>query len=377
VRARWREPAPGERDAGERSWEVVRAAFAAREPVPRRRAKWPLLVTAAGAAVVAAALSPPGLAVLDSIRDAVRGEASRDELVGLPAPGRLLVNAPAGTWVVQQDGSKRFLGGYADASWSPHGLYLAAARSNTLVAMEPNGRVHWKLARPAPVGAPTWSDATPPCCRIAYLAGHALRVVNGDGTGDRELTPNAVGAGLAAFAWRPWTHQLAYRNARDELQLVDVDRGTTLWQRPTPGVERLEWSDDGSRLLVSTRRPLVLDRRGRTIAVLPRGVGLPAAFVPHSHALALVQSAAGRSSVLLFSGPRYEHRRAVFSGPGALGGLAWSPNGRRLLVDWRSADQWLFIPTTPGRRVVTVARVGGIFDSGPEHYATIGGWCCR
>jgi WD40-like Beta Propeller Repeat len=376
VRARWREPAPGEREAGDRSWEVVRSAFAAREPVPRKRARWPILVAAAGAAVVAAALSPPGLAVLGSIRDAVRGETGRDELVRLPAPGRLLVNAASGAWVVRQDGSKRFLSDYADAAWSPNGLYVAAARSNTLVAMEPNGHVHWKLARPAPVGMPVWSDATPPCCRIAYLAGHALRVVNGDGTGDHEVTPNAVGAGLPAFAWRPGTHQLAYKNAHDELLLLDADRNGILWRRATAGVERLQWSDDGRRLLLSSRRSLILDPSGRTIAALPRGVGLPA-FAPRSHALALVQSAAGRSTVLVYSGRRYEHRRALFSGPGVFGGIAWSPNGRWLLVDWRSADQWIFIPSTPGHRVVAVAGVGGIFDSGPEHGATIGGWCCR
>jgi dipeptidyl aminopeptidase/acylaminoacyl peptidase len=374
VNRRWSRAAPGERDAGERSWEVVRAAFVAREPVPRRRARWPFLVAAAGAAVVAAALSPPGLAVLGSLRDAVRGDAARDELVHLPAPGRLLVNAPAGAWVVQQDGSKRFLSGYHDAAWSPHGLYLGAARSNTLVAMEPNGRVHWKLARRAQVGAPIWSfDGF----RIAYLAGHGLRIVNGDGTGDHELTPNAVGAGLPAYAWRPATHALAYRNARDELLLVDVDRSRILWRRPTAGVERLEWSDDGRRLLVSGRRSLVLDPRGRTIATLPRGVGLPAGFAPRNHRLALVESAGGRSSAVLLSGPRYEHRRALFSGPGAFGGVAWSPDGRWLLVDWRSADQWLFIPSTRGRRVVAIPRVGRVFDSGPEHYATIGGWCCR
>src|SRR5207244_13119498 len=44
--------------------------------------------------------------VLGSIKDAVRG---RDNLVSLPASGRILVNAPAGAWVVQHDGSKRFL----------------------------------------------------------------------------------------------------------------------------------------------------------------------------------------------------------------------------------------------------------------------------
>ena len=35
---RWREPAPGEREAADRGWEVVRSAFEERIPVPRKRA---------------------------------------------------------------------------------------------------------------------------------------------------------------------------------------------------------------------------------------------------------------------------------------------------------------------------------------------------
>ena len=371
---RWNEPAPGERDAEERSWHVVRSAFAAREPAPRRRARWPILAVAVGVAVAAAALSPPGLAVLGSIRDAVRGEQTRDELVSLPAPGRLLVNAVAGAWVVQEDGSKRFLSGYRDAAWSPHGLYLVAARSNTLVAMEPDGDVHWTLARRAPVAAPTWSYEG---YRIAYVAGHALRVVNGDGTGDRVLTSNAVGAGLPAFAWRPGTHELAFKNARNELLLVDVDRGRIIWRRRTAGIELLDWSADGRRLLVAGSPPMVLDARGRAVATLRPSAVVPAEFAPHGHALAIVTTSRGRSTVAVYSGHRYERRRVVFSGAGVFGGLAWSPDGRWLLVDWRTADEWIFLRSTAVRRVVTVPHVGRIFDSGPEHYATIAGWCCR
>src|SRR5437667_329424 len=299
---RWDEPAPHEDEAEERSWQVVRAAWEERIPLARPsvvRRRWPVVALAAGLAVLAAALSPPGTAVLGSIKDAVRG---RDNLISLPAPGRILVNAPAGAWVVQHDGSKRLLSNYLDAAWSPHGLYLAAARGNTLVALEPNGRVHWKLARSHPIGAPQWSFEG---YRIAYLAGHALRVVNGDGTGDRLIAPNAVGPGLPAFAWRPGTHELAYKNGRNELVFADVDGSSVLWRRPTNGVERLFWSDDGKRLLVSTGPPVVLDAHGRTIARLSNG--FPAAFAPHSHTLALVASANGRSTVRLDSGT--SHRR--------------------------------------------------------------------
>ena len=69
----WHEPAPGEREAVERSWEIVREAFEERIPAPRRRDWRPFALAAVAAAVVAAALSPPGHAVFGSLRDAVRG----------------------------------------------------------------------------------------------------------------------------------------------------------------------------------------------------------------------------------------------------------------------------------------------------------------
>ena len=370
---RWDEPAPREHDAEERSWQVVRAAWeervaSARPSLVRRR--WPLIAFATALAVIAAALSPPGMAVLGSIKDAVRG---RDNLVSLPAPGRILVNAPAGAWVVQHDGSKRFLSNYADAAWSPHGLYLAAARRNTLVALEPNGRVHWTLARSAPVGGPVWSYEG---YRIAYLAGHALRVVNGDGTGDRLVAANAVGPGLPAFAWRSRTHELAYKNGRNELVLVDADRSRVLWHRPTTGVERLLWSDDGDRLLVAAGAPVVLDAHGRTIATFPRRGVTPAAFVPHSRGLTLVTSVNGRSTVSVYSGPQYARRRVIFSGIGVFAGLAWSPDRRWLLVDWTTADQWVFIRVIPSPRVRTVSNISQTFGTGPESRFAVAGWCC-
>ncbi len=365
----WHDPAPGEREAADRSWEVVRSAFEERIPVPRKRDWRPIVAVAFGLALLAAAFSPPGNAVLGSLRDAVRGQ---DHLVSLPSRGNILVNAQGGVWVVKQDGSKRFLGGYDNAAWSPHGLYLAAARGNELVALEPNGHVHWKLARERQVGGPQWSYEG---FRIAYLSGPALYVVNGDGTGNRLITPSAGGSGLIALAWRPGTHQLAYNNSQNQLVLLDVDRRRVLWRRPTEGLEQLLWSDDGRRLLVADGRPRMLDAAGRTIAALPRQNILPAAFVRRSHAVALTGVETGSSTVSIYSGPRYDRRRVVFSGAGLFGGLAWSPDGRWLLVDWRSADQWVFIRSAAVRRI-DVRNIGNTFDSGPEHYATLAGWCC-
>jgi hypothetical protein len=371
---RWDDPAPNERDAEDRVWEVVRAAWEERVPAARPsvlRRKWPVFALAAALVVLAAALTPPGMAVLGSIRDAVQ---KNDNLVSLPASGRILVNAPAGAWVVQQDGSKRFLSGYRDAAWSPHGLYLAAARGNTLVALEPNGNVHWKLARRHPVGAPTWSYEG---YRIAYLDGHALRVVNGDGTGDRLLAPNAAGGQLPAFAWRPGTHELAYKNARNQVLLVDVDRSRVLWRRSTTGVVELLWSDDGRRLFVGTTVPLVLDQRGRTVATLPQGHDSPVAFVPHTRTLTVVTATHLRSTVATYSGPRYRRRRVIFSGVGVFAGLAWSPDRRWLLVDWSTADQWVFVRVAPTPRVRTISDISATFGTGPESRFAVAGWCCR
>src|SRR5206468_5219309 len=120
-------------------------------------------LAAAAGAIVAAAITSPGHSVVNSIRDAVGREkvvgvrnAQRD-LVRLPAPGRLLVQTPRGAWVVQRDGSRRLLGRYRDASWSPHGKFVAGVLpSRTLVALEPNGTVRREKAQQQRLAPPGW-----------------------------------------------------------------------------------------------------------------------------------------------------------------------------------------------------------------------------
>ena len=63
--------------------------------------------------------------------------------------------------------------------------------------------------------------------------------------------------------------------------------------------------------------------------------------------------------------------KAVFNGTGVIRDLAWSPDGRWLLLNWRGADQWIFL-RTPARKLVTVSNIRGTFGGG----ATIAGWCC-
>jgi hypothetical protein len=180
--------APGEREAGERAWELVRVAYAEREPVawPRRHAR-PLIAGALVAAAVAATLSPPGRSVVRELRKSVGIEHARPALFSLPAPGKLLVTSRQGAWLVQSDGSKRLLGSYRDAAFSPFGRFVVATRANELVALDPKGEVRWTLARPRP-RFPVWTG-TRTDTRIAYLSAGRLRVVAGDGTGDHAIGP--------------------------------------------------------------------------------------------------------------------------------------------------------------------------------------------
>ncbi len=215
---------PGEREARERSWAVVESAFAEREPQPQRRSWKPIAAVAATVAVVAGLLSPPGRAVLDEIREVVGVEHADPALFSLPTSGRLLVTADSGAWIVDQDGSKRLLGNYREASWSPFGRFVVATRPNELVALEPDGDVRWTLARPD-VRFPRWGG-TRTDTRIAYLSSGGLRVVAGNGKGDRLLDPQAANQ---APRWQGGPgHRLAYARRDGSVRVVDADTGAVL-----------------------------------------------------------------------------------------------------------------------------------------------------
>jgi hypothetical protein len=177
--------APEEAAAQERTWTVVRDAYRTREPVRRRRARRRLLlVPAIAIALAAVTLSPAGATVGRWIRHALGVPHAAPALFKLPAAGSVLVSGAGGTWTVAADGSSRRLGPWRQASWSPHGLFVAVTRTDELAAVDPHGTLHWALARPA-VHDPRWY--VPTGYRVAYLSGHALRVVAGDGTGDHLL----------------------------------------------------------------------------------------------------------------------------------------------------------------------------------------------
>lgn len=367
-----RVPIEGAADAERRAWAVVERAFGEREP---RRVRRSLLVPAlVAAAVLAAALavvavSPAGPALVRSVRQAVGIAHAERALVALPAPGRLLVDSSAGAWLVAADGSRRLLGPYAEASWSPHGLFEVVSRRRELAAVDPAGTIHWSLARSGPVRNARWS---PDGYRIAYDDGRSLRVVAGDGTGDHLV---AASVRPVAPAWRPGTrHVLAYVDAAGAVRIVDADTLQLLAQwHPLDAPLRLLWSPDGRRLLVAGRSSLALRSASlhaiRTLR-LPRSTILDVAWAPRGgrYALAGYVAADDRTYVAV-GGPR---TRTVFQGTGRIDGVEWSPDGRWLVLAWRTADQWVFAPAARGGRLHAVAGITSQFHS--RTFPRLAGW---
>ena len=321
---------PGEHESRERTWSVVASAFAERQPVERRRRTWrPVVAIAVVVAAVAAVLSPPGRAVLGDLREVVGVERAQPALFSLPSNGRLLVASDAGVWVVQHDGSKRLLGPYHSASWSPFGRFVVAARENELAALEPGGDVHWTLAR-AGISAPRWAGSEADT-KIAYSSRAQPRVVAGDGTGDQSICRAPASRG--PFAWRPGAgFVLALAEPNDAASVVDVEACSLRWTSGLVGAARkLEWSSDGARLLVVSRDVVrVLDGRSGRVVATTRG--RDAAFRPGTRQQALIRREGGASIVLLAG-------RTVFRAVGDLRDVAWSPDGRWLLVAHQGFSQ--------------------------------------
>jgi hypothetical protein len=362
----------------DKAWEVVRRAFEERSPTPRRRGtKLALAATAtAVAAVVVAALSPPGQAVFKSVRQAVGIEHAEPALFSLPAPGKLLVVSAdnGGVWLVRSNGFMRKLGSYSDAEWSPHGLYVIATEQNELVAFDPDSGVRWKLARIDP-SWPRW-EGTMTDTRIAYIAASGLRVVAGDGTGDHLLDAYA---GDVPPAWDPGrVHTLAYYSG-GAIVLRGAD-GHLVWRTPvTVTPSALEWTSDGRYLaVVSAKTIVVLDRRGRvhrTISML--GAELrQATFQPSTHELAVVVRAIGRSEIRTVDVDHPGHARLLFAGPGTFGDVEWSPTGAWLLVNWPDANQWVFIKGKHVRAVANIRQQFAREDGLGPLLELSGRWCC-
>jgi hypothetical protein len=381
--------AVSERQSEERAWAVARAAYERRTVGvrhPRLRPRLALALAGTIVLLVALSLTPAGAEVRDWIADVIEPGAKNPEpaLTSLPTRGRLLVESAQGTWTVQEDGSKRLLGSYHEATWSPNGVFAAVTRGRHLTAVvaDPNetgqvpGTVRWSLAQARPIHHPAWA---PSGIRLAYLAGGSLHLVAGNGTGDRILEPSMAGS---APAWRPGTSQnvLAVADAENRVIALDVESGQPLWRSaPAAGpIRRLEWSADGGKVLALTPDSgVVLKREGRMRTQLPTGVAA-ASFAPAGDRIALIrESHAGRSRIVV-THPGEGHGRTVFSARGRFTDLVWSPDGEWLLLSWREADQWIFVRPSDGR-IEAVDDISAEFNPGassPSAFPRVSGWCC-
>lgn len=385
-------PVPGTEAAERRGLAMAREVFAARRPARRSPLPRLALAVAIGAVLAALLLSPAGAAVRDWVDDVFTAGVPDAEpgLTEIPGGGRLLAQSRAGPWVVQPDGSRRLLGDYGAATWSPRGLFVGVVSGRTLSAVEPDGTPRWSLTAPAPVADPRWS---PSGLDIAYRSGQTLRVVGANGIGDALL---ARGLAPVAPAWSPTgLPLLAYVSAGGELRIANaLGAGGVARSPASPGIARLEWGADGSLLLESSAdgvwlRELVVRKLLARITIgPPRAVALPtgarvrdAALAPDGRSVAVLvvrgRAASPRSEVLL-AGTDGGPARLLFGTPGRLAELAWSPGGERLLISWPDADQWLFVPAEAGSHVRAVGGVAAQFAPGGRDpaFPRVEGWCC-
>jgi hypothetical protein len=361
---------PGAAEAEERAAVITGAAFDSRRVQPRRATRFvrPALAAVVLAAAAATVLTPPGRAVIDRVRRTVGVAHAQPALFRLPAAGRLLVRSDAGVWVVAPDGARRLLGPFREASWSPFGRYLVAAKQNELAAVEPDGTVRWSLARPD-VRLPRWTG-TPTDTRIAYLTGSRLHVVAGDGKGDVDAGGLQAAANVAP-AWRPGKRfVLAYVDTLQRVTAYDPIRGAVLFRTPPLAHPReLGWSRGGTLLVVTDGGLVVYGSGGRRLHRAALAGIRSAAFAPDGRRIAVLR----RSEVLLVDVAGRTQRR-VFASAGPLEGLSWSPDGSWLVVGWPAADQWLFLGTGTRHAAVPVANVSDQFRS--QTFPRVGAWCC-
>jgi len=304
---------------------------------------------------------------VNHVRRAVGIDHAAPALYSFPGSGRLLVAADSGVWIAKPHGSRRLLGNYEEASWSPFGRFVVASRGNELATLEPDGTVRWTLARPG-VRSPRWAG-TAVDTRIAYLSENRLHVVAGDGTGD--LDPGGPPAGAAvAPAWQGgFGFPLAYADTTGRVRSILTGKAFELWASERLRSPRsIEWSGDRTELLALSEGHIsrLAAKNGRVLSERAAPGTTAVAYRPGTDAVADLRRTDAATQIRLDG-------RVLFSFAGELQGLTWSPDGRWILTGSLDADQWVFV-RADGRRIVAVSDISAQFRS--RTFPRVEGWCC-
>jgi hypothetical protein len=301
---------------------------------------------------------------------------------------------------VQPDGSRHLLGDYEGASWSPHGLFVAAVKGQTLSALEPDGTPRWSITAAERVAVPRWSPSGE---RIVYRSGFDLRVIAGDGTEDRLLAgstaagtpPDArISPAYVPPAWSPTGEDaLAYVTGAGRLRILDSETGAVLAGAPAlRRITWMDWADGGRKILEGSPGALRLrpvwpaghpsrpaPGRAHRLPLPPGATVVDAALAPQrplvAGSITYWKKHGTYSEVILFRPG--QRARTLLSVPGSLGQVEWSPDGKRLLIAWPGANQWLFLPLGRGKgsAIANISRAISP-DGRPHSFPRIEGWCC-
>ncbi len=383
---------PNEHRAEVRGRQVVAAAFEERDAVGSSRGRTTLragIALLTGGVIAALALTPAGADMRKWIAERIQvgEEDAEPRLTSLPAPGAILVETSNGVWTIRDDGSKRRLGDYDEATWSPSGLFVGVTDGSELRAIDPAGNFRWSIDAEGKVESLDWS--TDEGFRVAYLVLGNIRVVTGDGLADVAVAPSP--AGLVAPTWQPEEnpteaiHNLTFVNDENKVETTNTDSGRVLSRsRRFPTIlESLTWDAAGERLLaLSLESATVLNQDGEKVFEHRiKGRFGRAALSPDGNSLAVV-SPSRRGTELSLVGDDGRVKRLFSSGrrnvDAVFGAPVFSPDGEWILLPWPEADQWLFV-NTRDRRVTAVADISRQFDAdgkGASAFPEIAGWCC-
>lgn len=323
-------------EATERARRAALDALPEAVPRPRRRRRALLAVGLAAALAIATA----GIALATTGRLEVRvgSDTPSERVAAAPPVGRIVLPEGVGgiaaiaggrLWMASRTGFRVEGLAVTAAELSPNARYAAAGIGDSLVVLAPDGRRPWSLPVGGRVMAAAWRPNPLPT-EIAYVVRrggrHELRLVEGDGDGDRLLDPSVA---PVRPSWSSDSRSLAYVTTSGRVRVRDV-----------PGA-------------------------AGTVVSFPRRVSA-VAYAPVGDALAWLE----RPGTVGVLGIGKGRDGAVPSGPGTrLTALAWTSPGRLVTVErspatglsrLRLSDATGSVPLVPGGRAWTRESIGPI-----------------